>query len=455
MNEEGQAVAICTMDSEVLSEVTAIFKKIGIVPFYYRSLKEFWEESLKSEIPSLVIFDVRLMSDGNLALKSHPLVKSEKLPICFVYSEETEPLLFSTYEIFNLGLIRKSDHILGQMKAVLKRFNKIKKFEKENVLLKKENEQKYDKIGKRLEHLSESDFFSKQLKELCDSFSGVNEKDSFLKLCAESFEKFDYISRYSFYQITGHGKQLVSPDLFNFDKYLKLPSLWPVNENNESIDSSTQKMGLQVAAEVFENNFVSIYVRDEIKKVKKMIFLTFKNEDFYQKFDCSFLESFLDGLLAKFTAKEMKNFETLENNSLNFWSFLSRVDKNPQEVINLDLRPFFESLSSGVQMSWEEFMRDFIGEILRDFPHKLKYAFESHNQVYFFAREKEKLFLLLKEVSKNFSYRRYIFSEDDELFSFEKPSIKMVNLGSEFIRKRFRGEDLKKARKQFRPSEFL
>ena len=80
MNEEGQAVSICTMDSEVLSEVTAIFKKIGIVPFYYRSLKEFWEESLKSEIPSLVIFDVRLMSDGNLALKSHPLVKSEKLP---------------------------------------------------------------------------------------------------------------------------------------------------------------------------------------------------------------------------------------------------------------------------------------------------------------------------------------------------------------------------------------
>ena len=118
-------------------------------------------------------------------------------------------------------------------------------------------------------------------------------------------------------------------------------------------------------------------------------------------------------------------------------------------------RPFFESLSGGVQMSWEEFMRDFIGEILRDFPHKLKYAFESHNQVYFFAREKEKLFLLLKEVSKNFSYRRYIFSEDDELFSFEKPSIKMVNLGSEFIRKRFRGEDLKKARNQFRPSEFL
>ena len=85
--------------------------------------------------------------------------------------------------------------------------------------------------------------------------------------------------------------------------------------------------------------------------------------------------SFLDGFLAKFTAKEMKNFETLENNSLNFWSFLSRVDKKPQEVINLDLRPFFESLSSGVEMSWEEFMRDFIGEILRDFPYKLKYAF--------------------------------------------------------------------------------
>jgi hypothetical protein len=159
--------------------------------------------------------------------------------------------------------------------------------------------------------------------------------------------------------------------------------------------------------------------------------------------------------LAKFAVKEMKNFETLENNSLNFWSFLSRIDKRPEEVITLDLRPFFKSLSSDIQISWEEFMRDFIGEIVRDFPHKLKYAFESHNQVYFLAQEKEKLFLLLKEISKDFSYRKYLYSEDDELLSFERPSIKMADLGGDFTRKRFLGEGLKKTRNQFRPSEFL
>jgi hypothetical protein len=455
---DDQAVSICSYDSEILNEVSKIFKKIGIIPFYFRSLKEFWDDSLKNETPSLVIFDVKLMSEGNLALKSHPLVKAERLPICFIYSDENEPLLFSTYEIFNLGLIRKSDHILGQMKAMLRRFNKLRKFEKENHSLKKENEQKYEKIGRRLEGLSESEFFSRKLKEVCDAFSEAPKQESFFKPCAQIFETFDFISKYSFYEMKEQGKKLNSPDLFNFDKYLKLPSLWVIKEDSEAISPSSQKMGVQVVSEIFGNDFVSLFVRDEKKQVRKMIFLTFKNEGFYQKFDCGFLETFLDSFYSKFVIHDLKNIGALEKKTLNFWSFLSRIDNRAEEVVTLDLSSFLRSLSQyqcDIKLSWEDLMRDFIGEIVRDFSHQFNYTFESSDLVYFLAEENEKLLLLIKEILKGFSYRNYISHEGNELISFERPSVRIVNLGEDFIRKKIGIENLSQKKVKFQPREFI
>ena len=165
-----KVIAICSRDRQFLTELTTIFKKIGIAPCVYENLEDFWSESLQSGAPTLTAFDIRLMTQGNLILKDHPLVKANKLPLCFVYSEETEPLLFSTYEIFNLGLIKISNHTTGQLKAVLKRLNSFTKLNEENIYLKKESDEKFLKLSKRVEGLGESDYFSRKLKDICNSF---------------------------------------------------------------------------------------------------------------------------------------------------------------------------------------------------------------------------------------------------------------------------------------------
>ena len=455
-----KVIAICSKDKKVLTELSLIFKKIGIAPCIFESLEDFWHASLKSEAPTLTLFDIRLMTQENLILKDHPLVKVGKLPLCFIYSIDTEPLLFSTYEIFNLGLIKISNHTTGQVKAVLKRLNTFNKLSEENIFLKKENEEKFSKLSKRVEELGESDFFARRLKEVCRSF--VSEADdSFLKCCAKIFEKYEFIKGYSFYEIGNISKKIDSPELFNFKKYIKLPSLWGSNEGVNYINLATQKMSVQVASEIFDNDFVSLVVKDENDKGQKIIFLSLNDKAWYNKFDFSFFEQFLDSYFLKFCVKSIKELDKIENQSLNFWSFLSLAEKQGGESICVDFTIFLNSLvntKTDNSLDWEDFIRDFIGEVKRSFSGSLKFTFESNIRVYFLTSEdkKEELFNILEDVITSFPYRRYCFNNDGEFISFEKPVLSFKNLGRDFIKNlNLKDRERAKPERVFKPSEFL
>ena len=455
-----KVIAICSKDNELLRELSLIFKKIGIAPCVFEKLEDFWHESLKNGAPTLTIFDIRLMTQGNLILKDHPLVKVGKLPLCFAYSKDTEPLLFSTYEILNLGLIKVSKHTTGQVKAVLKRLNSFTKLNEENIFLKKENDEKFLKLSKRVEDLGESDFFTRRLKEICGSFSSKIE-DSFLKSCAKTFEKFDFIKGYSFYEVGSVSKKIDSPELFNFKKYIKLPSLWGSNEGLDYINLATQKMSVQVASEIFDNDFVSLVVKDEINRGQKIIFLTLNDKAWYDKFDFSFFEKFLDSYFLKFCIKSIRELNKMESQSLNFWSFLSLVEKQGTENICVDFTVFLNSLANDKidnSLDWENFIRDFIGEVKRDFKGTLMYSFESNLRVYFLTSEdkKEELLKVLEDVINSFPYRRYCFNSSGEFISFEKPKLNLKIIGRDFIKNhRLKDREKEKPERIFKPSEFL
>ena len=121
--QEGQlSVALLLSDLNEVKEISAVFRKLGIIPHFYEDLKTFWTGTLE-RIPSLCIVDVKKMSDGEFALHDHPAVKSEKLPIVFFYTKNTEPLLVSTNDFFHLGLLKKTEHYESSLKAILKRLN--------------------------------------------------------------------------------------------------------------------------------------------------------------------------------------------------------------------------------------------------------------------------------------------------------------------------------------------
>ncbi len=456
-----KVIAICSNDKKVLTELSVIFKKIGIAPCVFESLEDFWKESLKSKAPTLTVFDIRLMTQGDLILKDHPLVKVGKLPLCFVYSNDTEPLLFSTYEIFNLGLIKISKHTTGQVKAVLKRLNNFNKLNEENIFLKKENDEKFLKLSKRVEELGESDFFTRKLKEICRNLSSDVIGDSFLKSCAKIFENNEFIKGYSFYEIGNVSKKIDSPELFNFKKYVKLPSLWGSDEGLNYINVATQRMSVQVASEIFDNDFVSLVVKDEINRGQKIIFLRLNDQAWYNKFDFAFFETFLDSYFLKFRVKSIKELDKIESQSLNFWSFLSLVEKEGGEKACVDFTAFLNSLineKNDNSLDWENFIRDFIGEVKRSFTDSLKFTFESNIRVYFLTNEdkKEELSNILEDVITSFPYRRYCFNNNGEFISFEKPILSFKSVEGNFIKDlQLKDRERKKPERVFKPSEFL
>ena len=121
--QEGQlSVALLLSDLNEVKEISAVFRKLGIIPHFYEDLKTFWTGTIE-RIPSLCIIDVKKMSDGEFALHDHPAVKSEKLPIVFFYTKNTEPLLVSTNDFFHLGLLKKTENYESSLKAILKRLN--------------------------------------------------------------------------------------------------------------------------------------------------------------------------------------------------------------------------------------------------------------------------------------------------------------------------------------------
>jgi len=454
-----KVIAICSGDKEVLIEFSSIFKKIGIAPCIYESFEDFWRESLENGAPTLTVFDIKFVTQGELILKDHPLVKAGKLPLCFIYSEETEPLLFSTYEIFNFGLIKKSNHTTGQVKAVLKRLNNFTKLSDENFYLKKESDEKLLKLSKRVENLGESDFFSRKLKEICQSFISKCD-EPFFKSCAKVFENIEQIKGYSFYEMAKLSKKVDSPELFNFKKFKKLPSLWGVNEGLNYINIATQKMSVQVASEVFENDFVSLVVKDEESRGQKIIFLSFSDKDWYNKFDFAFFEQFLSSYFLKFSIKLIKELNKIENQSVNFWSFLSLIEEEGGDKVCVDFSPFFNSLfdDKGENfIDWKDFIRDFIGEIERSCKGSLKYAFESNIRIYFLCSEskKKELFDVLDDVITTFPYRRYCFNNNGEFISFEKPRLSVKNIDKDFIKKLCLKDKKQINEKMFKPSEFL
>ena len=157
----------------------------------------------------------------------------------------------------------------------------------------------------------------------------------------------------------------------------------------------------------------------------------------------------------------MKELNKMESQSLNFWSFLSLAEKQGTDNICVDFTIFLNSLAndkSDNSLDWEDFIRDFIGEVKGNFKGVLKYTFESNVRIYFLTNEdkKEELFNILDDVITSFPYRRYCFNNDGDFISFEKPKLSFKSIGRDFIKNlNPKNRERKKPERVFKPSEFL
>lgn len=447
---EGQiSVALLFSDLNDVKEMTAVFKKLGIIPHFYEDLKTFWTGTL-SRIPSLCIVDVKKMSEGDLILANHPNVKSEKLPIVFFYSNNTEPLTMSTNEFFHLGLLKKTEHYEAPLKAILKRLNHFMKLELENNSLKNEKLDLHQNLEKlKLENLTiaKTDQYQSMVKRVCLQFEELRDED-FFRSIEKVFQGIDEISEFAMMELSFNGQKLISP-LSHVQKFRVIPSLWLGQACPRGIELFAQNMATQVAVDIMGGDLVSLLIKGSFDRPDKIMFIKSKNELFYNQFDWNMLEAYLNGFYASFRNKIEREpkVEKKFSSSFEAMSFLDQFlfgsntttdittpKKQDYRLIDLDLTNLVDVVlkKSGNRFFWNKFEREFINrlEIQSRVDFRVFDFGVNHLGFLVFSADLDSFFDELKDFSSKFSYWKYFEDSEGVLSQIIKPKVTMVPLSA-------------------------
>ena len=443
------SVALLLSEMTEVKEISAVFRKLGIIPHFYEDLATFWTGTLE-KTPALCVVDVKLMSDGKLILKDHPLVQSEQLPLLFYYTELSEPLLFSTYELFHLGTLKKTAFYEGALKAILKRINRFMNLERDNLHLKMMQTSQLDKIFKleeRVTSLQQEDKYRSMATTLITTLENSRGEVDFFTAITKVFDSISEIAEYAFVELSFNGQKLISPTS-ECAKFRQIPSLWLGQVCPIGIEGFAQNMATQVAIELMGGQIVSLLIKGQKANPEKMIFIRADDELFFNAFDWNLFEAFLSGLYATYELKINRQVteETHFTSTFQAMSFLDQYlfgkeainltenKKNDLRLINLDLTSLVDiTHKKGTnQFYWNKFYQEFVNKLEIQTREKFKvfsygvhcigFLIDIKNLDYFFNE--------LKEFARQFSYWKYFENSDGVLAQEVKPKVTMVPLSS-------------------------
>ena len=451
--QEGQlSVALLLSDLNEVKEISAVFRKLGIIPHFYEDLKTFWTGTLE-RIPSLCIIDVKKMSDGEFALHDHPAVKSEKLPIVFFYTKNTEPLLVSTNDFFHLGLLKKTENYESSLKAILKRLNHFMILQIDNQKLNLEKIEMSEAIEKLKDEklkMEQTDQYQSMVKTVCAQLEDLRGESDFFRSVEKVFQSVDEISEFALFELSFNGQKLISP-IAHVQKFRAIPSLWLGQACPKGIELFAQNMATQVAVEVMGGDLVSLLIKGNHSRPDKIMFIKARNELFYNNFDWNMLEAYLNGFYASFKNKldSEPSVEKKFSSSFEAMSFLDQFlfGNNPLEIglakpfNKLDYRLIDVNLTSLIDLVlkksnnrffWSKFEKEFINKLeiqtrsdFRTFEcgiNHIAFLVESQNLDSFFDE--------LKDFSSKFSYWKYFEESDGILSQTITPKVTMVPLSA-------------------------
>ena len=441
-------VALLLADMKDVQDVSAVFRQAGVIPHFYEDLKTFWREvTLKA--PTLCVVDVRKMSEGDLVFKNHPMIAKNILPVAFVYSNETSPLLYSTYEIFNLGLLNTSLNFKGQVKSLLWRVNKELNLENKIRSLEYSETKVQRQLGvldTAFVDLKERRYYDERLKEICGDFERAKLNGSdFFDACEKVFSGMKEVAEFSYLELSHNGQKLVSPKSF-VKKFRMIPALWLGKACPEGIEYFAQKMASEVTVETLGSDLMQLQIRGTGDLPEKLIFIRTETEEFLNSFNWSFLEIFLCGIYGYF---KIRNHQAMDSSRfVGPWELFSVLDSylygktagqnleidKDISLIDVDFSLMVEVIKSKphIRFHWKNFIYDFVsrleGHTKVDF--RVSCLGVDHLALVVEKRIGEAFFKNLKGFVERFSYWRY-FEESELILTKEMmPLVKMVPLSS-------------------------
>lgn len=449
---EGLSVALLFSDINEVKEISAVFRKLGIIPHFYEDLKTFWQGTI-DRIPSLCIVDVKKMSEGDLVLRNHPHIDTEKLPLIFFYTKNTEPLLISTNDFFHLGLLKKTENYEAPLKAILKRLNHFMAVEKENQLLKAEKQkhtQEIEALKMEKRDIIQTDQYQSMVKSVCLALEEHRGEADFFRAVEKVFQSVEEIAEFAMLELSFNGQKLISP-ISHVQKFRAIPSLWLGQACTQGIELFAQNMATQVAVELMGGDLVALLIKGTQAKPDKIFFVKSKNELFYNHFDWNMLEAYLNGFYATFrnkldsepapTKKFSSAFEAM--NFLDQFLFganaqaredLKAAKKMDYRLIDLDLTSLIDVVmkKSSNRFFWSKFEKEFINklEIQSRCDFRVFDFGVNHLGFLVLASDLDAFFDELKEFSSKFSYWKYFEDSEGVLATIIQPKVTMVPLSA-------------------------
>jgi hypothetical protein len=445
-SENQLSIALLMSDLSEARELSKVFRKVGIAPHFYQDLRSFWNGTLET-IPSLCLVDVKMMSDGKIALKNHPFVKSEQLNLAFYYSEETSPLLYSTYDIFNVGVVCKSDNYSGQIKAILKRLNRLMFLESsESNLSENKNrlEQQMTRVVSTGEVLKEKEFYNKALKSLCGRLEMQKQANDFMSALEHVLSLTKEVTSFSALELNPTGHKLIALNSYS-RKYKKIPALWLGQASRNGIEPFAQNMASQVALELLGGELMSLNIRGKSEQPDIVLFLNINDENFLTHFDWESFERYLSGLYSHFELKLKKDI-TQGQTLMTPWELMSFMDqftfgKRDEEgkyfeksadeysLINIDLTDLTDLIRSkpANRFYWNNFFTDFINRLDVSADAEFKVVSMGIDNIALLVESSlsDKLFYHVKSFVQRYPYWRSFEEADIILSRNMKPEVKM------------------------------
>jgi hypothetical protein len=445
VNDGKVTVALLLSDLNEVKEISSVFKKLGIIPHFYEDLKTFWSGTLE-RLPALCIVDVIKMSEGALVLRDHPAVQAEEMPLLFYYTDKTEPLLVSTHQFYHLGILKKSSHYEGPLKAILKRLNKVSALEQHYLSQKMvtiAQKEQIDRLELVLREEKQSDNYQSMVKNVCLELEKYRLESDFFKALSSVFHDVEEIEEFAFLELSFNGQKLISP-ISHVQKFRNIPSLWLGQACTHGIELFAQNMATQVALDIMGGDLISLLIKGTYSKPDKIIFIKSKNELFFNNFDWNMLEAYLNGFYASFSNKLKAPIENTKKLSSTFeaMSFLDQflfgqtvneavVNKNYQDMrlVDLDLTSLLQVVlkKGGNRFFWNRFALEFINKL--EIQSRIDFRFFDFGvtSIGFLvkASDLDVFFDQLKEFSNRFQYWKYFEDSEGILAQLIQPKVTM------------------------------
>lgn len=414
VSSQALSVALLMDDVEAARDLSRIFRKVGVIPFIYQDLQHFWDD-IYGQRPALSVVDVKMMSQGELLFRDHPLVKSSQLELSFYYGEDSRPLLYSVYELDHLGLISDELNLKGQVKTILRRYNEkieyqkvIKNFQEEEARL----EDHVTGLLKQLENLKEKRFYEELSDSIIERFEALKNTQSFEDALDRVMGSLQEVKNFSIYELSKNGQKLLSPQLTS-RKYQALPPVWLGTTSSHGIQSFAQGMAQQVGAEIFGGELMAISICGEHGDPDKLLLLELSDENLLNLLNWDRIERYLSGLYARHLISERE----LE--------FDVEAEVSPWQMMGLLDRIYLDGKSVVIDKEGEDLSQDSLGSpeyglIAIDFTKLLNFIRERKTKVRFYWNDFHREFFKRFEVQYKSHFRLATFGVQKALLLVEK-----------------------------------